>query len=222
MNKCFKYRLYPNKDQEILIQKTFGCCRFIYNTMLAERISAYEKLKDDKDALYSYKYKTEKEYKQEFDFLKEVDSTSLQQSRMHLQTAYKNFFRNPKTGFPKFKSKKFDKKSYTTNCVNNSIRSVSENHIQLPKLGIVRFVEHRKIPEDYKIKAATISQTSSGKYFISILTEYGYEIPNYQINLEKSIGLDYSTPDFYVDNQGRKPDDFEKLYRKSEKLLARE
>lgn len=67
MNKSFKYRLYPNKDQEILIQKTFGCCRFIYNQMLSERISIYEKLKEDKETLRSYKYKTEKEYKQEFE-----------------------------------------------------------------------------------------------------------------------------------------------------------
>ena len=152
MNKCFKYRLYPNETQEVLIQKTFGCCRFIYNQMLSERISIYENLKEDKEALYSYKYKTEKEYKQESEWLKEVDSVSLQQARIHLQTAYKNLFRNPKTGFPKFKSKKFDKKSYTTTNINGVLRIVSENHSHISKLGVVRFVEHRRIPKDYIIK----------------------------------------------------------------------
>lgn len=217
MNKAFKYRLYPNNEQEILIQKTFGCCRFIYNKMLEDKISAYE---TDKINLKT----NPSQYKSEFAFLKEVDALALSSEWKNLNSAYNNFFKNPKTGFPKFKSKKFDSKSYTTNNLPaaQNIRIVSQNHIQLPKLGIARFVEHRRIPEDYIIKSVTISQTASGKYHISILTEYNYEIPNREINLEKSIGLDYSTPEFYVDNQGRKPEGFEKLYRKSEEILARE
>lgn len=215
MNKCFKYRLYPNKEQETLIQKTFGCCRFIYNKMLADKIEAYEK---DKINLKN----TPAQYKSEFEWLKEVDSLALANEQMHLQTAYSNFFRNTKTGFPKFKSKKFDEKSYTTNSVNNSIRIISEKRIQLPKLGSVRFVEHRRIPKDYTIKSATISQSASGKYFISILTECEYEISNKVLDKSKAIGLDYSTPEFYIDNQGMKPEGFQKLYRKSEKDLARE
>lgn len=154
--------------------------------------------------------------------MKEVDSLALSNEQLHLQTAYNNFFRNPKTGFPKFKSKKFDKKSYTTNCVNNSIRIISQNHIQLPKLGVVRFIEHRRIPKDYIIKSATISQSASGKYYISILTEYGYEIPIISLDKSKSIGLDYSSHDFYVDNQNRSPENFQHLYRNSESKLAKE
>ena len=131
-------------------------------------------------------------------------------------------FKNPKTGFPKFKSKKFDKKSYTTNCVNNSIKIISQNHIQLPKLGIMRFIEHRRIPQDYIIKSATISQLASRKYYISILTEYNYEIPNKVLDKSKSIGLDYSSHDFYVDSQNRSPENFKHLYRILESKFSKE
>ena len=91
-NKAYKFRLYPNNQQQYLLDKTFGCCRFIYNQMLAERINIYEHLKNDKESLYSYKYKTEKQFKEEFNWLKEVDSIALQQSRRNLEAAYKNFF----------------------------------------------------------------------------------------------------------------------------------
>ena len=215
MNKAYKYRIYPTQSQITLINKTFGCCRFIYNAMLSDKIDYY---KETQQSLKN----TPAQYKNEFRWLKEVDSLALANEQMHLQFAYKNFFKNPKTGFPKFKSKKSDNKSFTTNNVNNSIRIVSENHIQIPKLGVIKFVEHRRIPKENKIKSCTISLSASGKYYISILTKYDYEIPNYQIDSTKSIGLDYSTPEFYVDSQGSKPEGFEKLYRKSEKDLARE
>ena len=113
--KTYKFRLYPNKEQEILINKTLGCVRFIFNNMLAERISIYETLKNDKDKLFKYKYTTEKELKMEYDWLKDVDSIALQQSRINLDMAYRNFFQSlsgkrkgKKVGFPKFKSKKED------------------------------------------------------------------------------------------------------------------
>ena len=215
MNKCFKYRLYPNNCQEILINKTFGCCRFVYNKMLEDKIAYYQ---ETKQVLKN----TPAQYKSEFDFLKEVDSYALCNEQMHLQTAYNNFFRNPKTEFPKFKSKKFDRKSYTTNCVHNSIRIVSENHIQLPKLGIVKFVEHRRIPKNYIIKSATISQTAGDKYYISILTEFEYEIPQISLDKSKSIGLDYSSHDFYIDSQNMSPENFQHFYRQSESKLAKE
>lgn len=215
MNKTYKYRLYPNQSRLILINKTFGCCRFIYNKMLADKIAYYE---ETKLSLRN----TPAQYKREFEWLKEVDSLALCNEQMHLQSAYNNFFKNPKTGFPKFKSKKFDKRSYTTNNVKKSIRIVSRNHIQLPKLGIVKFVEHRRIPEDYVIKSTTISQSASGKYYVSILTEYECEIPNRVLDKTKSIGLDYSSHDFYVDNQNRSPENFQHLYRQSESKLAKE
>ncbi|MEE9377338.1 MAG: helix-turn-helix domain-containing protein [Candidatus Lokiarchaeia archaeon] len=117
MNRAIKIRLYPNQEQKELLDKTFGCCRFIYNKMLEERKLVYVQLRNEKDLLYIYKYKTEKQYKQEYAFLKEVDSKTLQSEWRHLKSAYDNFFRNIKKGvnkgFPKFKSKK-SKQSYTT------------------------------------------------------------------------------------------------------------
>ena len=122
-NIAYKFRLYPNKQQEELINKTFGCCRFIYNQMLAERVSVYEQLKDNKEFLYQYKYKTEKQYKEEFSWLTEVDSIALQQSRRNLDTAYKKFFSNPgKIGFPKFKNKKVSRQAYITVNQNGTVR----------------------------------------------------------------------------------------------------
>ena len=215
MNKAYKYRIYPNQSQITLINKTFGCCRFIYNKMLSDKIAYYEETK-------LYLKNTPAQYKSEFTFLKEIDSLALANEQMHLQTAYNNFFKNSKIGFPKFKSKKSDKKSYTTNNVNNSIRIISQNHIQLPKLGVVRFVEHRRIPRDYIIKSVNISQSASGKYYISVLTEYDYEIPQISLDKSKSIGLDYSSHGFYVDNQNRGPENFQHLYRNSEPKLAKE
>ena len=117
MNNAYKIKLYPNIQQKELIDKTIGCSRFIFNQMLSERIIVYNDLKDDKEKLYAYKYKTEKEYKKEFEWLKEVSCYALQQSRIDLETAYKNFFRrlkqgNKKAGFPRFKSKKNSKNSF--------------------------------------------------------------------------------------------------------------
>lgn len=218
MHKAFKYRLYPDEEQKVLIAKTFGCCRFVYNKMLEDRQKYYEETKKTLKI-------TPAKYKTEFAWLKEVDSLSLCNEQLSLQKAYKNFFEHPDIfGFPQFKSKKSIEKSYTTNNLPSAqnIRIISQNHIQLPKLGIVRFIEHRRIPEDYIIKFVTISQKSSGKYYISILTEYDYEIPNKVLDKEKSIGLDYSTPEFYVDSQGIKPEGYKHLYRISESKLARE
>ena len=183
--------------------------------MLADKIAYYQ---ETKQVLKN----TPAQYKSEFEWLKEVDSLALANEQMHLQSAYLNFFRNPKIGFPKYKSKKFDHKSYTTNNVNNSIKVVSSNHIQIPKLGVIRFVEHRRIPKDYIIKSATISQSASGKFYISILTKFDYEIPDIDLDKSKSIGLDYSSHDFYVDNQNRSPENFQHLYRNSESRLAKE
>ena len=92
INKSFKIRLYPNQNQIKAIEQSFGCSRFIYNSMLAERKEAYEKLKDDENrqALWTYKYKTEKQYREEFEWLKEAESSSLQQARINLSNAYRS------------------------------------------------------------------------------------------------------------------------------------
>ena len=213
LNKAFKFRLYPNKSQAALVNKTFGCCRFIYNKMLGDKIDYYNEHKAKLN-------NTPAQYKGKFEWLKEVDSYALCNEQMNLQAAYNNFFRKPKTGFPKFKSKKCTKKTYTTSNVNNVIRINDKHQIHLSKLGWVKFVEHRKIPNDYKIKSVTISLTSSGKYYISVLTEYEYDIPVKQLDKSKSLGLDYSSHDFYVDSQNRSPEHLHRYYRDLQNKLA--
>lgn len=213
MNKAFKYRLYPNNEQQELFAKTFGCVRFLYNKMLSDKIEYY---KETKQKLNN----TPAQYKEEFEWLKEVDSLALANAQMNLQSAYNNFFRNTKVGFPKFKSKKHNKNTYTTNNQNGTI-SITANHIKLPKVGIVKMVYHRTIPADYKIKSATISLTASGKYYVSVLTEYETNIPTIKLDKNKSLGLDYSSHSFYVDSQNREAN-YPKFYRNTQQKLAKE
>ena len=223
LNKAYKFRIYPTKQQEEIINKTFGCCRFIYNQMLAERISAYEKLKNDRDQLYAYKYKTEKQFKEEFDWLREVDSIALQQSRRNLETAYKNFFQSKgKVGFPKFKSKKDNNFSYTTINQKGTIKLLDDfKYIKLPKIGLVKIKCHRLISNNEIIKSATFSKTPTNKYFISILVAYEKDIPYLNLDKEKSLGLDYSSSSFYVDSQGNEAN-YSRYFRLLEDKLARE
>ncbi|MCC8014264.1 MAG: transposase [Eubacterium sp.] len=149
-----------------------------------------------------------------FTFLKEVDSIALQQSLRHLDTAFKNFFNNPKTGFPKFKSKR-NKKSYTTVCVNGNI-SIAKGCIKLPKIGYVKIRQHRSIPEDYALKSVTVSQNPSGKYFVSVLFEYENQVQH--ITPKTFLGLDFSMRELYVDNTGREPQ-YPRYYRQAEQKL---
>ena len=141
-------------------------------------------------------------------------------AQMQLQTAYKNFFRDKSIGFPKFRSKKVLRKAYTTNCINGNI-SVVGNFLKLPKMGLVRVKFHRQIPECHKIKSVTFSQDPSGKYYVSILTEYEANIPERTLDTGKALGLDYSSPHFYVDSQGVEAD-MPHFYRRAEQRLVRE
>ena len=212
-NKAYKFRLYPTKEQEIMFVKTFGCVRFIYNKMLADKIEFY---KETKQKLNN----TPAQYKKEYEWLKEVDSLALANAQMNLQTAYNNFFRSPKVGFPKFKSKKRNKNSYTTNNQNGTV-SIVENNLKLPKIGFVKMKQHRRIPDNQKIKSATITKTPSGKYYVSILVEYEQQIPDIQLDKNKALGLDYASHSFYVDSQGREAD-YPKFYRNAQNILAKE
>ena len=125
MNKAYKFRIYPDEEQRILIAKTFGCVRFIYNKMLGDKIEYYHQTQKKLN-------NTPAQYKTEFEWLKEVDSLALANAQINLQDAYNNFFRDRKVGFPKFKSKRCSKKSYTTNCVNGNI-VIRNGMIRLPK-----------------------------------------------------------------------------------------
>lgn len=211
MNKAYKFRIYPNVEQQTIFAKTFGCVRFIYNRMLSDKIKHYEETKQKLN-------NTPAQYKSEFEWLKEVDSMALCNAQMNLQTAYNNFFRSPKVGFPKFKSKKTNRKSYTTNCINGNI-TVENGYIKLPKVGLVKLKQHRLIPSDYKLKSVTVSQTPSGKYYASVLFEYENQVRE-QIP-QTFIGLDFSMRELYKDSNGNEPK-YPRYYRQAEKKLMRE
>ena len=215
-NKAYKFRLLPNKTQANLIDRTIGCARFVYNQMLSDKIKHY---KDTKLSLKN----TPAQYKNEFEFLKEVDSLALANSQMNLENAYNNFFRRVKQGkkelgFPKFKSKKKCSWNYTTNNQKDSIR-IEENKIKLPKTGFVKLVQHRIIPENCIIKSCTISKTRTNKYYISILVEYETQVVKKDI--EKVIGLDFSMPELYIDSEGNSAK-FPRFLRLAQEKLAKE
>ena len=159
MNTVYRFRIYPNKAQRELFAKMFGCVRLVYNRMLAEKKAHYEKTGKNLSL-------TPARYKSEFPWLKEVDSLALCNAQLHLQTAYKNFFRDASVGFPKFKSKKKPVRSYTTNCVNGNI-VLQNGRLKLPKAGWVRIRQHRKIEEDYQLKGATITQEADDRYYVA-------------------------------------------------------
>ena len=161
MNIVYRFRIYPNKSQKELFAKTFGCVRFVYNRMLAEKKEYYEKTGKVLKV-------TPAKYKAEFPWLKEVDSLALCNAQLHLQTAYKNFFRDSSVGFPKFKSKKNPVRSYTTNCVNGNI-TLQNGKLKLPKAGWIRIKQHRSIDDRYILKGATVSQEADDKYYVSLL-----------------------------------------------------
>ncbi len=220
MNKAFKYRIYPEPEQEVLIHKTFGCVRFVYNNMLANRKEIYEQFKDDKEALKRQKYLLPADFKKEFEWLKEVDSLALANAQLHLQTAYKNFFRDKSVGFPTFKSKHHDKKSYTTNNQGGTIRLIDSKTIRLPKLKDMRIKLHRQLPKEAVIKSATISKTPTGKYYISVLVEYEADIKPVTPTSETVSGLDYSSKSLFVDSQANHAD-YPKFYRQAEEKLKK-
>lgn len=204
MNKAYKFRLYPNNEQKQLINKTFGSVRFIYNTMLSDRIDYYEETGKSLN-------NTPAMYKSEYEWLKAVDSLALANAQLNLNKAYKHFFRTPSMGFPKFKSKKSNHFSYTTNYVNNNIR-IEGKHLVLPKLKGVRVKQHRQIPENYILKSVTISKTPTGKYYASMLYAYDVEVEDVEIN--QAIGLDFSMKELYIGSDGVSAD-YPKYYRKS-------
>ncbi|OIJ20128.1 transposase [Anaerobacillus alkalidiazotrophicus] len=214
-NKAYMFRLYPTDKQALLIHKTFGCVRFVYNKMLAERKETYETLKEDKEALKKAKHPTPAKYKKEVEWLKEVDSLALANAQLNLDKAYKAFFKG-NAKFPKFKSKRH-KQSYTTNLVNGNIE-LMDGHIKLPKLKMVKIKRHRQIPSDHKIKSCTISMTSSGRYYISILTEYEKEVKDKEI--KNVVGLDFVMDGLFVDSETGKKANYPRFYRQMLDKLA--
>lgn len=211
MELAFEYRIYPNANQRKTIAQTFGCCRWIYNRVLAMRKLAYE---NGEKVLHINEYikqiptwkKDEKTC-----WLKNADSMALQQSLRDLDKAYKNFFRNPgKTGFPKFKSRR-NRQSYRT----NNIQITDKRHVKLPKLGLMKAKISR--PVQGRILSATIKQTPSGKYFVTVCCS---DVPLKKCALANTaVGIDVGVKLLITTNDGNILNN-PKITKKYEKKLA--
>ena len=215
-NRAIQYRLYPTADQIALFIKTFGCCRKVWNLMLADKIAHYKKAK-------TFGHQTPAVYKKQYPYLKAVDSLALANVQLHLQSAFKSCFdkkRKRRNGFPKFKSRKRTKCSYTTNNVNGNI-VLLKNGIRIPKAGTVRAKIHRLPKEDWKLKSVTISQEKDGKFYASVLFEYERKVCILPKNdTLRTIGLDYKSDGLFADSCGHVASS-PKYYRRYEKKLAK-
>jgi putative transposase len=202
---AIKVRLYPTITQAAQLDRAFGCCRFLWNQMLDEHQQAYRQYKVDG---IKSRYKTEKEYKQLFPFLKEVDSKALQNVNWHLQDAYARFFQNCKdrkakktnryVGYPKFKSRK-SYQSYTTNMINGNIKvDFARQKLKLPILASwIAYSDPRVFAE--QVRSVTVSKTKSGKYFASILvTCKNNNVLLTTVHEERVVAFAMSMKDFVV------------------------
>ena len=204
--KAYKMRLYPNDEQQIFFAKSFGCTRFIWNRMLADKIDHYKKTQTTLN-------NTPAQYKAEFEWLKEVDSLALANVQQNLRAAYNTFFKQG-SGFPKFK-KKGIRDSYTTNNQKGTV-FLTHNSIKLPKIGPIKAKIHQSI--NGLIKSATISKAPSGKYYVSLLVETLVDkIPK----TKSSIGIDLGLTDFIALSNGTKVAN-PKFLSKLQDRLARE
>ena len=211
VNKAYRYRIYPTTEQKMMFAKTFGCVRFIYNKMLSDRLDYY---KETGKKLHN----TPAQYKEEFPWLKEVDSLALANAQMNLNKAYSHFWNDNKHfGKPRFNSKKNSRASYSTNNQKGSVR-IEGHKVKLPKVGWVKLCQHRPLPENSIIKTVTISKTPSGKYYISMLVEYENQI--LPVIPKTFLGLDFAMHSLYVasdEDEAKYPD----FLRKAEKRLAK-
>lgn len=220
MEYSYKFRLYPNKEQENLIARTFGCCRFVFNHYLALRKETYEKTGETINYYDCAKDMTGLKQQEETLWLKEVDATALQCSLLDLDDAYQHFFRRvkkgEKPGYPKFKSRHHHKQSYKSKCVGTNIK-VLDSAIQLPKLGRVKCRISR--PVQGRILSATVSRTASGKYYVALCCRLGEDLPKLPSTGEV-IGLDMGIKTFAVTSDGEAYENH-KYRRQSEKKLRR-
>ncbi len=194
MEKSYKYRIYPNETQKEIIAKTFGCCRFVYNKYLAEKIELYKTEK--KNITYLKCLKALTKLKDELKWLTEIDSTALQSSLKDLDNAYTKFFKEHK-GYPKFKSKKDNHRSYRSKCTYNNIEYLN-SCIKLPKLGLVK-TKNKLVPQG-RIVNATVSQEPSGKYYVSLCC-VDVDIQPLPIT-NNAVGIDLGIKEFCITSDG--------------------
>ncbi|WP_050760795.1 RNA-guided endonuclease TnpB family protein, partial [Fusobacterium periodonticum] len=212
IKKAYKFRIYPTLEQVIFFLKNFGCVRKVYNLMLDDRKKSYEEYKATG---VKTEYPTPAKYKEEYPYLKEVDSLALANAQLNLEKAFKNFLKNKDFGFPKYKCKSNPVQSYTTN--NQNTIYIKDSYIKLPKLkSLVKIKLHKKIKGI--IKSATISKNSLDHYFVSILCEEEIEeLPK----TNKNIGIDLGIKEFATMSDCIKVENL-KLSKEYEKKLKRE
>ena len=214
MNRAIKCRIDPTREQRVLFEKTFGCCRFLYNRMLTDRLTG--------EYMGEAVRPRPAKYKKEFPWLKEVDSLALTNVQLDLEIAYKRHHKDSKTGYPRYKTKHHSRRSYTTNVVNNNIR-IEGKKIRLPKAGMVRIKVHREIPEGWKLKTVTVSMEGSGKYYAALL----FEVPGRESQAEGTdrekeyLGIDFAMSGLAVFSDGTRAE-YPGYYRIAGKKLARE
>jgi len=213
IRKSFKYELFPTETQKVLIEQHFGCCRFVYNWGLEQKIKAYE-LNQKITCFDLIKQLTVLKRKEEYIWLKDVYSQSLQMSIRNLDNAFTTFFK-AQNKFPRFKSKHNSRKSYQ--CPQKVKIYFENNLIQIPKIKKVKAAIHRKF--EGRIKTCTISKTSTSRYFISMLVASTNELPiKPDVKKETSIGIDLGIKDYLITSEGLKIDN-PKYLRTSEQRL---
>lgn len=209
-----RFRAYPTEEQARQVNRTIGCVRFVYNLMLETRIAHYQ-------TTWEPCYPTPALYKDTYPFLREVDSFALCNAQLALEKAYKRFFEDRKTGFPKYKSKRRGRKTYTTNLSHGNIELDDKaRRLKLPKLGWLAVRQHKRIPDDWKLKSVTVEHCPSGRYTATILFEYETQIPE-KVKPVKTVGLDYASHGLYVSSDGEHAE-YPGYYRKMQDKLARE
>lgn len=220
MEYSYKFRLYPNLEQEGLILRTFGCCRFVFNHYLTLRKEVYEQTGEMMGYYACCKNLTMLKKQKETLWLNEVDATALQASIQNLDKAYQNFFRRvkkgEKPGYPKFKSRHKNKQSYRSKCTTNTIK-VFDNAIQLPKLGKIKCRISRHVQG--RILSATVSRSASGKYYVALCCRLEQELSKPSMT-GAAVGLDMGIKSFIVSSDGAKYFN-PQYFKQSEKKLAK-
>ena len=213
VQKGVRVRLYPTEEQKVLINKTLGCCRFVHNQTLSDCKQSYEQTQHFPSK--NKRITNLVSLKEENEFLKEVDSTALQQSVRDLNSGLDNFFKNRSHfGFPKFKSKHDLKQSYRTPYNGGNADVLDNKHLKLPKLGRVK-TKHFDMPEVYKIFNITVERTNTGKYYASICIETEVQpLPK----TEKQVGFDLGLIDLLIGSDGTRYERPKFSYAFKEKL----
>lgn len=202
MNKSFQYRMYPTPKQEVLLAKSFGCNRLVWNIALDKRIKLYKETKQSTSWINLANELVDLKKQPKYQFLKEVNSQTYQQTLKHQDKAFKSFFKNPKQfGFPQFKSRK-NKQSIT---IPQHVKvNLESGYTSICKIGNIPTIFHRKL--EGEIQHATISKTKAGSYFISFCCEVEIETETKTVTPETTVGIDVGLKDFAVLSTGTKID----------------